>query len=49
MAAQYSNRHFFRKTPNAFLAQCFAIKGIELVADVSKLKENDGRLEEVFS
>lgn len=49
MAAQYSNRHFFRKTPNAFLAQYFAAKGVQLVLDVSELKEADGRLEARFS
>ncbi|MDB4222363.1 hypothetical protein N9850_01220 [Granulosicoccus sp.] len=41
MAAQYSNRHFFRKTPNQFLAQFFAAKGAQLEVDFSQLKEND--------
>ncbi|GEM_PF-5863917 len=41
MAAQYSNRHFFRKTPNVYLAQFFSAKGVPLAADVSQLKEND--------
>lgn len=41
MAAQYSNRHFFRKTPNAYLAEYFAAKHITLDIDFSQLKEND--------
>ncbi|MBT3091534.1 MAG: hypothetical protein JAZ02_13455 [Candidatus Thiodiazotropha endolucinida] len=41
MAAQYSNRHFFRKTPNVYLAQYFTAKGVQLAVDVSELKEND--------
>ncbi len=41
MAAQYSNRHFFRKTPNYFLALFFEAKEILLDVDLSQLKEND--------
>lgn len=41
MAAQYSNRHFFRKTPNQLLAQYFAQKDISLTVDFNELKEND--------
>lgn len=41
MAAQYSNRHFFRKTPNHHLAQFFAAKAIQLGLDFNSLKEND--------
>lgn len=41
MAAQYSNRHFFRKTPNAYLARYFAARGFQLSTNVGDLKEND--------
>ena len=41
MAAQYSNRHFFRKTPNHSLARFYEAKGIQLEVDFSQLKEND--------
>jgi hypothetical protein len=41
MAAQYSNRHFFRKTPNQLLAQFFAAKAIQLEVDVVELNETD--------
>jgi hypothetical protein len=41
MAAPYSNRHFFRKTPNQYLAQYFEAKDIDIGVDVRKLKEND--------
>ncbi len=41
MAAQYSNRHFFRKTPNHYLAQFFEKKAIQLDIDFGQLKEND--------
>ncbi|PCH63207.1 MAG: hypothetical protein COC09_06485 [Gammaproteobacteria bacterium] len=41
MAAQYSNRHFFRKTPNHYLAQFFEAKAIQLNLDFSALKENE--------
>jgi len=41
MAAQYSNRHFFRKTPNHHLAQFFAAKAIQLGLDFNSLKDND--------
>jgi len=41
MAAQYSNRHFFRKTPNHYLASFFEAKGIEIDVDFSQLKDND--------
>jgi hypothetical protein len=40
MAAQYSNRHFFRKTPNHFIALFFEAKGIVLDVDFGQLKEN---------
>lgn len=39
MAVQYSNRQFFRQTPNHYLALYFESKGID--ADISQLKEND--------
>jgi len=41
MAAQYSNRQFFRKTPNQYLASFFDTKHIQLEVDISQLKEND--------
>ncbi len=41
MAAQYSNRHFFRKTPNHLLALYFEAKGKALELDFGELKEND--------
>lgn len=41
MAAQYSNRHFFRKTPNKYLAQYFEHKEIALAIDFGLLKESD--------
>lgn len=41
MVAQYSNRHFFRKTPNQYLAAFFDTKGVQLNVDFSQLKEND--------
>lgn len=41
MAAQYSNRHFFRKAPNHLLALFFEAKGIVLAVDFSRLKGND--------
>jgi hypothetical protein len=37
MAAQYSNRQFFRKTPNQLLAQFFAAKAIPLEVDLAEL------------
>ncbi len=40
MAAQYSNRHFFRKTPNQYLAAFFKARGVELGIDFDKLKDN---------
>lgn len=40
MAAQYSNRHFFRKTPNQYLAAFFKAKGVELDIDFDQLKES---------
>jgi len=50
MAAQYSNRHFFRKTPNHFLARFFEAKGIQLDLDFTQLKENDAdRLQIAFN
>ena len=41
MAAQYSNRQFFRKTPNRFLAKFFKAKGIQLEVNLDELKEHD--------
>ena len=41
MAAQYSNRHFFRKTPNNYLAQFFTAKNAPLELDFKELKETD--------
>ena len=41
MAAQYSNRHFFRKTPNQYLAKFFEAKGIQLDVNINQLKEQD--------
>lgn len=41
MAAQYSNRHFFRKTPNWYLAKYFEDKGIQLGVNINELQEND--------
>ena len=49
MAAQCSNRYFFRKTPKSYLVQYFAAKGVQLALDVSELKEEDERLEAGFS
>ena len=39
MAAQYSNRQFFRRTPNRYLVLFFEDKGIALDSDISELKE----------
>ena len=41
MAAQYSNRHFFRKTPKLYLAKFFEAKGIQLDININQLKEQD--------
>jgi len=41
MAEQYSNRQFFRKTPNEYLALFFAARQIQLDVVFDKLKEND--------
>lgn len=41
MAAQYSNRQFFRKVPNQYLAEYFKAKNIEMEVDIGQLKEND--------
>jgi len=41
MAAQYSNRHFFRKMPNHFLALYFEEKEVSFDVDFEQLKEND--------
>ena len=41
MATQYSNRHFFRKTPDLFLAKFFEAKGIRLGVNFNQLKEQD--------
>jgi hypothetical protein len=39
--AQYSNRQFFRKTPNSYLSQYYAAKGLLGDVDFDKLEEND--------
>lgn len=39
MATQYSNRQFFRRTPNQLLAQFFSAKAISLEVDVVGLNE----------
>jgi len=39
--AQYSNRHFFRQTPNHYLALYFDSKEIAVDTDINPLKEND--------
>jgi len=39
MAAQYSNRQFFRRTPNQLLAKFFAAKAMPLEVDVVELNE----------
>ena len=41
MAAQYSNRQFFRKTPNLYLSKFFEAKGIQLDVNINQLKEHD--------
>jgi hypothetical protein len=41
MAVQYSNRQFFRKTPNQYLDSFFDSKGIQLEVDFGQLKDND--------
>ena len=41
MAVQYSNRQFFRKTPNSYLGRYFASKGLLGELEFDKLKEND--------
>lgn len=41
MAEQYSNRQFFRKTPNTYLAQFFDAKQTQLDVNYTKLKESD--------
>ncbi len=41
MAAQYSNRQFFRKTPNLYLSKFFETKGIQLDVNINQLKEHD--------
>jgi hypothetical protein len=41
MAVQYSNRQFFRKTPNGYLEQYFTAKGLLGDVDFDKLKESD--------
>lgn len=40
MAAQYSNRSFFRKIPNHYLAQFFDTESLELEVDFDQLDEN---------
>jgi hypothetical protein len=41
MAAQYSHKQFFRRTPNAYLAAYFKSQGVDLGLDFTKLKESD--------
>jgi hypothetical protein len=41
VAAQYSNKQFFRKIPNLYLAQYFARQGIALGTDIAQLDETD--------
>lgn len=41
MAGQYSTRQFFRKAPNALLAQYFAARGQVLAIDVAALNQTD--------
>lgn len=41
MAAPYSNRQFFRKTPNKLLARYFEQRGTVLSIDLEHLEEND--------
>jgi len=41
MVTQYSNRQFFRKTPNQYLAQYFELHGGDFEVDINQLKEND--------
>ena len=41
MAAQYSNRQFFRKVPNKYLSRYFKAKNIQTEVDIEELKEND--------
>jgi len=41
MAAQYSKRQFFRKTPDLYLAKFFEAKGIQLDVNVNQLKEQN--------
>lgn len=41
MAAQYSNRQFFRKTPNIYLAKYFETKNIHLEVNVNHQNEYD--------
>lgn len=39
--AHYSNRQFFRQTPNHYLILYFNSKGIDVDTDITQLKEND--------
>ena len=41
MAAQYSNRQFFKKTLNQYFAQFFEAKGILRGKDLAALDESD--------
>ena len=41
MAAQYSNRQFFRQTPNHYLALYFESEGIDVDTDITQLNETD--------
>lgn len=50
MAAQYSNKQFFRKTPNQLLAQFFAAKSIPREVDLGDLDEATADvLQDVFN
>ncbi|MFQ3260410.1 hypothetical protein [Reinekea sp.] len=41
MAAQYSNKQFFRKTPNTYLSQYFAAKNVLADLNLADFKETD--------
>jgi len=39
MAAQYSNKQFFRKTPSQYLARYYETNQIQLAVDFNEFKE----------
>jgi hypothetical protein len=41
MASQYQHRQFFRRVPNALLAEYFKAKKISLGVDLGELKESE--------